>query len=67
MNIEPMPEAIRAIPKRWRPRHPPIFDCNDGPISREDAELAIALIEALDDESREWYANSLDRLRAILG
>lgn len=63
VNVTPMSTALRAIPKRWRPNHPPIFD---GPPTRDDIVLAVELIEALDDESRAWYARSLESLRKSL-
>jgi hypothetical protein len=63
VKIEPLPAAYVAIPARLRPQHAPIFA---GACSREDAELAILLIEALDPESRGWYASSLAQLRAFL-
>lgn len=54
VNIEPMSAGIRSIPKRLRPWHPPIFP--DGDPTKEDIELARALFEELDEESRNWYA-----------
>ena len=64
VDIRPLPASYRSIPRRLRPSHRPVFD--DWPPEREDAEIAIALIEALDDESAAWYATLLARLRALV-
>ena len=66
VHVESLSASYRAISPRLRPKHPPLFD-TDWPPTRADAQLALALIEALDDESREWYAASAARLRAFLG
>jgi hypothetical protein len=65
VHIHPLPPSFRTTSKRLRPQHPPVFD-DPWPPSRADAKLAIALIEALDPESRDWYASSLERLCAFL-
>ena len=56
VNIIPMPEKFRKIPKKWRPVNPPVFiDCGpDGPTA-EDRQLARELFALLDPESQEWY------------
>lgn len=62
MQIIALPAAARRRPARLRPSYPPVF-VGEGQPSRADVELAIALIEALDDESHAWYAGALARLR----
>jgi len=54
VNVAPMPESTRKIPKRLRPQHPPIFEGTD-PATPEDIELARALFLELDEESQLWY------------
>ena len=61
VSIKPLPSGFRSIAPRLWCQHPPIFP--DGEPSRDDIALAIELIEALDDESRAWYARSLEHLR----
>jgi hypothetical protein len=63
VNVRPLPNGYLKTPAKWRPMPAPIFD---GEPSREDLELALALIEALDDESRAWYVRSESRIRALL-
>jgi len=48
VDIHPLPASYRSIPTRLRPQHPPVLD--NWPPTREDAALALALIEALDAE-----------------
>lgn len=58
VTIRPMPEAIRKIPKKWRPQRPPNFaftDIGPGGLTEEDIELARELFKLLDDESKDWY------------
>lgn len=58
INIKPMPEKIRAIPKKWRPMREPIptfTDCRQGEPTDEDIELARELFKLLDEESKDWY------------
>lgn len=52
VNVKPMPEKIRTIPKKWRPQPPPLFFGEGTP---EDVELARELFKLLDDESKDWY------------
>jgi len=58
INILPMPENIRKIPKKWRPQHPPvkIFEnCGpDGPTP-EEIEEAREIFNLLDEESKDWW------------
>jgi hypothetical protein len=58
VSIKPMPEKYRSISKKYRPRHPPIFqDCGpDGP-SESDVALARELYQLLDEESKDWYGH----------
>ena len=63
--VIPLPDGYRAIPELLRPLHPPLFDCEGSP-SLEDVRLALALIAALDAESRAWYAAAQARLDALL-
>jgi hypothetical protein len=60
VNIQPLADWMRRT--KCRPCHPPIF--GNGEPTAADVSLALALIEALDAESREWYAQSAKRLRA---
>lgn len=63
VHIEPLAPWMRKT--RFRAMHPPVFPA--GPPTRDDAELALALIAELDDESRAWYGDALiERLRARL-
>ncbi|OPZ66676.1 MAG: hypothetical protein BWY84_00059 [Candidatus Aerophobetes bacterium ADurb.Bin490] len=66
--ITPMPEKIRAIPKKWRPMHPPINffqDCGPGEPTPEDYAIAAEMFELLDPESQEYWGgdNVLTRLK----
>jgi len=58
VNIMPLPDWARKVPKRLRPVHHPIFT-EIGPegITAQDIALARELYELLDAESREWYGN----------
>ena len=56
VHVIPLPQWAREIPERLRPQHPPIFE--DGDATEADRDLAAALIEALDDESRRWYGRN---------
>jgi hypothetical protein len=69
VHVRQLSIAERSIPQKWRPHHPPIFELGTGPPTRTDYELAIALIDALDDESRTWYGGTaaLERMREHLG
>lgn len=53
VEIIPLPESWRKIPRKYQLRHPPIFP--DGEPTAEDIELACELFKALDSESQEWY------------
>ena len=66
VHIAPMPASVRQIHCRWRPLHPPIFQ--NGEPTRDDILLALELVDALDEESREWYGGEAlrDRLKARL-
>ena len=66
VHVEPMPARVRQIPCRWRPMHPPVFQ--NGEPTRGDILLALELIDALDEESREWYGGDalVQRLKAHL-
>ena len=66
MNVEvvPLPSGYRILSRRLWPQHPPIFP--GGEPTTADRELAIELIEALDPESRDWYASALARLRSLV-
>jgi hypothetical protein len=46
--------------------HPPIFQ--NGEPTRDDVLLALELVDALDEESREWYGGEVlvQRLKAHL-
>ncbi len=57
VQISPMPQKYRGIPKRLRPVHPPIFvDYGPNEVrTEEDIKLAKELFELLDEESKEWY------------
>ena len=61
INIGPMPENIRRIPKKWRPQHPPIsiFE-NCGPTGPTDDEIEEAreLFKLLDEESKDWWGRN---------
>jgi hypothetical protein len=47
---------------KFRPFPPPIFP--DWPPSRDEVELAVELLDALDPESRLWYGEPLiERIR----
>lgn len=51
INIQPLPTSMRAVPPELWPACPPVkITCP------EDRELAFALYEALDEQSRRWYA-----------
>lgn len=63
VNVHPMPESYRPF-KRFRPMPPPVFP--DGAPSAADVRLALELIEALDAESRAWYAITERSLRQCL-
>jgi hypothetical protein len=58
INIRPMPENIRKIPKKWRPGHPPVSifeNCGqDGPTP-DEIEEARELFKLLDEESKDWW------------
>lgn len=63
VNVNPMPNWCRSTKYRQCP--PPLF--TDGSPTRDELELALALIAELDPESRNWYGAELqDRLRARL-
>ena len=57
INIKPMPENIRKIPKKYRPTHPPIFTDYDK-VTLQDIELARELFKLLDQESQDWYGRN---------
>lgn len=57
VNVAPMPESYRKIPKRLWPGIPPIFEGPD-PRTDADVELARALFRELDPESQDWYGRS---------
>ena len=60
VNIEPMPAWMRRT--RFRPCPPPVFP--DGPPTRDEIELALALYDELDPDSQQWYgAGFVERLR----
>lgn len=52
VHVIPLPAWARGT--RYRPRHPPVFGFHEP--DEEDIALALELIQALDDESRDWYA-----------
>jgi hypothetical protein len=60
VHIDPLPMALRSIPRRLWPGHPPI---RVGPEQPGDREEALALYLALDADSQHWYAG----LRPWLG
>ncbi|MCW5669405.1 MAG: hypothetical protein KIT86_07065 [Hydrogenophaga sp.] len=51
VHIQPLPAWARGTIYRPGPR--PIFQ--GGEPTREDVQLALALFDALDAESQEWY------------
>lgn len=51
VTVTPMPRSYLKI-KKFRPGHPPVFDCDPTP---EDVALARALFLELDAESQAWY------------
>ena len=53
VNVMPLPQSYRTLPKWLRPGHPPI--CPDGDPTAADIALARALFAELDPESQEWY------------
>jgi len=58
ISIEPMPESIRKIPKKWRPQHPPLSffsDCGPGEPTKKDYQIALEIFEALDSESQDYW------------
>jgi len=59
VNVVPLPRWARELPARWRVCHPPVFDGDPTP---EEIALALALIDALDPESRHWYGGADPRL-----
>ena len=67
--LEPLNDSLRAIPAHWRPSSPPLFV--DGAPTRDDVEIAVALLKDLavsDRESYLWHGSDalLARLRARL-
>jgi hypothetical protein len=59
VHLKPMPESIRRLPKRLRPRPAPIFPgCPlEGP-SEEDKARARVVWDLLDDETKDWYGRN---------
>lgn len=58
INIGPMPENIRKIPKKWRPQHPPISifeNCWPNRPTDDEIEEARELFKLLDEESKDWW------------
>lgn len=53
VNVVPLSLSVRAIPRRYRPQPPPIFDCEP---TEADVELARELFAELDPESQRWYS-----------
>lgn len=64
VSITPLPAWARKLDPRLRPMHPPIFP--DGEPEQADLELALELIEALDEESRAHYGHAEARIRAMV-
>ncbi len=65
VSVQPLPTFYRQNnirPELWR-GPPPLFD---GGPTHDDMVLALALIEALDDDSRSWYGAAEARLREFL-
>lgn len=57
VQIKPLPDGFRSVSRRWWCMHPPIFPTGAVP-TREDLEVAIALLEELakvDPQSFDWY------------
>ena len=68
VDIKPLPNGFRSVPPRLWCLHPPIFG---GAPTREDVEVAIALLEELarvDQLSFQWYGGTftIARLRQRL-
>ena len=56
VTVMPMPESYKKITKKiFRPCPPPRYD---SPPTAEDRELAQALLDALDQESKDWYSGA---------
>jgi len=58
INIKPMPESYRKIPKKWRPGHPPVSifeNCGPRGPTPEEIEEARELFKLLDEESKDWW------------
>lgn len=64
VHITPLPAWARGTIYRPGPR--PIFQ--GGEPTQEDVQLALALFNALDAESQEWYGGQafVDRMRECL-
>lgn len=54
VNISPMPDWARGT--RYKPMPPPLFAPGVSPTP-DDIELARALFEELDPESKRWYSH----------
>lgn len=54
VNVRPAPAWVRKT--RFKPLPGPIFQ--GGEPTREDVELALALFDALDAESQEWWGGA---------
>jgi len=65
VSVQPLPTFYRQNnirPELWH-GPPPLFD---GEPTQDDMLLALALIEALDDDSQHWYRNAAARIRERL-
>lgn len=60
INIHPMPLSYRQY-RKFRPRPGPIFLMYSPTI--EELEVTLALFDALDPESQEWYGGEQRRIR----
>jgi hypothetical protein len=56
VQVKPLPNGFRAVPRRLWCNHPPLFPA--GAPTKEDLQVAVALLEELadvDPQSFDWY------------